>query len=90
MATKNVYQPQYGLSLDDADTLSEKSIKLKALLAHTYGNSGEAFRAMNDDFQDSYLWTCSNLMDEIAELATKLNTTPVAAAQTGGLHGQSA
>lgn len=77
MATQTVYQPQFGLSLDDADTLSEKAIKLKALLVHTYGNSGEAFRAMSDDCQDSYLWTCSNLMDEIAELATKLNLTPV-------------
>lgn len=77
MATQNVYQPQFGLSLDDADTLSEKACKLKALLVHTYGNSGEAFRAMNDDVQDSYLWTCSNLMDEIAALTSKLNMTPV-------------
>ena len=73
MATETLYQAEYGLSLDDADTLSEKALKLKALLVHTYGNSGEAFRAMNDDSQDSYLWACSNLMDEIAELTTELN-----------------
>lgn len=82
MATQNVYQPQFGLSLDDADTLSEKAIKLKSLLVHTYGNSGEAFRAMADDSQDSYLWTCSNLMDEIAELTTKLNKSPVLTGNT--------
>ena len=79
MATETLYQAEYGLSLDDADTLSEKALKLKALLVHTYGNSGEAFRAMNDDSQDSYLWTCSNLMDEIAELTTELNKTRVTA-----------
>ena len=79
MATETLYQAEYGLSLDDADTLSEKALKLKALLVHTYANSGEALRAMNDDSKDSNLWTCSNLMDEIAELTTELNKTRVTA-----------
>ena len=35
MATETLYQAEYGLSLDDADTLSEKALKLKALLVHT-------------------------------------------------------
>lgn len=76
MATQNVYQAEFGLSTDDADALSTKAIQLKALLLHTFGNSGEAFRAMNDDAQDSYLWACGDLMKEIAALATKLNITP--------------
>ncbi len=72
MAIQTVNQYTHGLTIDDADVLSEAAQKLHALLIHTYGNSGEAFRNMNDSLQDAYLWTCADLASQVEGLAKKL------------------
>ena len=72
MATETVNQPTHGLTLDDADAIDIAAKKLQAMLAHTYGESGEAFRNLNGRFQDTYLWACSDLADEVARLSTKM------------------
>jgi len=40
-------------------------LKLQALLANTYGESGPTFRNMHDDLQDNYLWACTDLAEKI-------------------------
>ena len=72
MAIQTVNQYTHGLTIDDADVLSEAAQKLHALLIHTYGNSGEAFRNMNDSLQDAYLWTCADLASQVEGLAKRL------------------
>ena len=72
MATQTVNQYTHGLSIDDADALGQAAQKLHALLIHTYGNSGEAFRNMNDSLQDAYLWTCADLASQVEGLAKRL------------------
>lgn len=56
------------MGLDDNDRLAQLTLKLNALLAHTYGCSGEEFRNLNDEIQDSYMWACSDMASDIKEL----------------------
>lgn len=76
MATETLMQPTHGLALDDTDALGEAAQKLRAMLLHTYGESGEAFRNMNDSRQDTYLWACSDLAGEIERLALSMARLP--------------
>lgn len=52
--------------------VSGLSMKLHALLCNTYGGSGESFRSLNDDLQDSYMWACASLAGELEEAVTAL------------------
>lgn len=55
-------------SSEGREQLVALAIKLDALLAYSYGESGEAFRNLNEDMQDAYLWTCSDMAGEIKRL----------------------
>lgn len=39
--------------------------KLEALLQNTFSESGPAFRNLNEELQDSYLWACADLAASI-------------------------
>lgn len=57
MATKTVDQ-----DLSDAlEEIHTTCLQLEALLANTFGESGESFRNMNNELQDNYLWCCTNM-----------------------------
>lgn len=58
--------------IDLMDQISVLSKKLRALLCNTYGNSGESFRDLNKDLQDTYLWTCADIAGELEKAATAL------------------
>ena len=60
------------IPLETLDKLTVAAAKLDALLACTYGESGESFRNMNGDIQDVFLWTCSDLSREIKTLAGQI------------------
>lgn len=49
------------------DAAYENILKLNALLANTYGDSGPTFRNMHDDLQDNYLWACTDLAKKIKD-----------------------
>ncbi len=53
--------------------LETKMAHLEALLKATYGGGGESFRTLCDDFQDRYMWACSDMATEIRELFKQLN-----------------
>ena len=57
---------------DVIEGLWQKSAKLEALLVNAYGESGESFRNLNNDLQDTYIWACSDLAGEIKELVKRL------------------
>ena len=59
-------------NLDAIDALHEHALQLAAMLRLTHGQSGETFRNQPDKTQDAYHWTCSNLADEIQQLAEHL------------------
>ncbi|WP_301101099.1 hypothetical protein [Propionivibrio sp.] len=59
--------PEVGLD-EVHDYLNARLGQLFALLATTYGEGGESFRACNDDIQDDYLWSCATLADECRAL----------------------
>lgn len=45
------------------DTINESLLKVQAMMAMAYGNSGEAFRSMAGEYQDTFLWAASDLVD---------------------------
>lgn len=61
------------LSLVDAiDNIQCPLLKAQALIAITFGESGETFRNMGDDYQDRILWTISDLVTEATNAATEV------------------
>lgn len=72
MATETVTEHKYAMPSDSANRLQAVAAKLAAMLNHTFGNSGEAFRSLSDDLQDNYLWACAEMMEEIHEIVTEL------------------
>ena len=61
------------LSLIDAiDNTQCALLKAQALIAMTFGESGEAFRNMNDDYQDRFLWAISDLVTEATNVVTEV------------------
>ncbi len=54
------------------DQLARKSRQLHALLKMCYGDAGESFRNLNDTLQDDHAWACSDLAEEIRDLAESL------------------
>lgn len=51
--------------VDAVDAAHTHALKLQAMLQHSYGSSGEAFREMRDDVQDNYMWLCADLANSI-------------------------
>ena len=60
-------------NFDLEDFISDRLVKANALIANTYGESGDAFRNLNDDLQDTYLWTISDLLREANEARAVLS-----------------
>ncbi|MFL9863224.1 hypothetical protein PQR67_03440 [Paraburkholderia fungorum] len=50
------------------------SMQLRALLAACTGEGGEAFRSLNDELQDNYLWLASDLAAEIEKTLSGAHT----------------
>lgn len=50
------------------DQIACRIQQLEAMLAMTFGESGESFRNMNDDLQDNFMWSCSSAIKEIRQL----------------------
>jgi len=59
---------------EQLDYLTAKLAQLSALMAHAYGESGKAFRNMNDDLQDAYLWHCSDVALDCNQAADDIHT----------------
>ena len=55
---------------DISDQIAARQKQLVALLAMTYGETGEAFRTMSEDLQEGYMWACAMLADEVRELTS--------------------
>jgi hypothetical protein len=51
------------------DQMNMRISQLRAMMEVTYGEPGEAFRRMNAEIQDNYLWACTTMVAEIAQLA---------------------
>lgn len=51
-----------------SDQIACRIQQLEGMLAMTFGESGESFRNMNDDLQDSFMWSCSSAIKEIRQL----------------------
>lgn len=66
-ATPGVYEVA-GSKLDIGDQIASRIQQLDAMLTMTFGESGESFRDMNADLQDSFLWSCSSAITEIRQL----------------------
>lgn len=78
MADETVTPRVLAMSQDRAEKLQVLTMKLTAMLNHTFGNSGEAFRDMDEGRQDSYMWACAEMMEEVHELALELAPVEVA------------
>ena len=64
---------QAELSMVDAiDNIQCPLLKAQALIAITFGESGETFRNMGDDYQDRILWTISDLVTEATKAVTEM------------------
>lgn len=64
-----VYAISPDADLFDVRTLLEARIsQLESLLMVPYGECGPSFRGLNDDLQDSFMWTCSYLASEVRAL----------------------
>lgn len=55
-------------ALTVTDQLTARLAQLTALLAMTRGEQGKAFRLMNDQWQDSFMWACGMMAMEVQEL----------------------
>lgn len=67
----NATQPTIKSWTDDLDRVNraeELAAQLRALLAATYGDAGEEFRALADDIQDNFMWCAARLADELATI----------------------
>ena len=58
--------------LKTIDLLSQKAKQLAAMLRLTISESGECLRNQTDGVQHDYFWACSDLADEVSELAETL------------------
>ncbi len=58
--------------IDAIDNTQCALLKAQALIAMTFGESGAAFRNMNDDYQDRFLWAISDLVTEATNVVTEL------------------
>lgn len=75
MANDTVNPPTLPAVLEEASTRAHiLAAKLNALLAFTYGESGDSFRNMSDHLQDEYMWSCSDMAAELKALVAKIDT----------------
>ncbi len=58
--------------IDAIDNTQCALLKAQALIAMTFGESGEAFRNMSDDYQDRFLWAISDLVTEATNVVTEV------------------
>lgn len=72
---------------DDIDALTAKSEQLAAMLHLTYGESGAGLSNSSADVRDSYMWACSNLANEVHDLARSVARTVTASPQRGRSEG---
>ena len=75
--------PAYGFAPgvetgDIVDQLNARQIQLEAMLAMTFGDTGEALRRLSDGVQDNYMWACSMIAHEIRELTEALQVRQAA------------
>ncbi|RYF61686.1 MAG: hypothetical protein EOO27_01005 [Comamonadaceae bacterium] len=63
---------KYATSTESLNRLDELATKLTALMAATFGESGESFRDLNGEIQDAYLWTCSDMAQEMRQLLGRM------------------
>ena len=54
-------------NIDAFDTANEAALKLRAMLAMTYGSQGETFRNLSAELQDCFLWACYDKIITINE-----------------------
>lgn len=67
--TEIKHQPSNARHIDHFDAIRVALLKAQAVSAVTFGESGETFRNLNDDYQDVLMWTISGLIgDSIAAL----------------------
>lgn len=78
MADETVTPRMMAMSQDSTHKLQVLTMKLTAMLNHTFGNSGDSFRELDEGIQDSYMWACAEMMEEIHELASELLPVEVA------------
>jgi hypothetical protein len=57
-----------GQSLGNLDRAQKLSAQLDALLAVTTGEVGESFRILSDSLQNDFLWACSDMAGELANI----------------------
>ena len=68
-----VYGFVHGVEAGDiSDQRAARQAQLEALLAMTYGETGEAFRIMSEDLQEAYMWACGMIAQEVRELTAAL------------------
>jgi len=76
MATANSTAAQNDATMssiiDQAQNLANRIAQLDAMVAVTYGEQGEAFRNMNDDIQDKFMWGINTITDQLSNEAEKL------------------
>ena len=63
-------QRKYNAASDCADRYVAQR---RALLVHSYGNSGDSFQWLNDELQDNYLSACADMVDRIAEAVEQMD-----------------
>lgn len=51
------------------DQITARLAQLDALINMTIGEQGEAFRSMNDELQDRFMWACGSISNEVCQLA---------------------
>lgn len=59
-------------AIDAIDSAQAALLKAQALIAMTFGESGEAFRTMNDDYQERFLWAINDLVNEATSRVTAI------------------
>ena len=64
-------KPERGF-IDAIDESQCSLLKAQALIAMTFGEAGETFRFMDDDYQDRVLWTISDLITEATNKVTEI------------------
>lgn len=58
--------------IDAIDNIQCPLLKAQTLIAMTFGEPGEAFRTMGDDYQDRVLWAISDLVTEATNAVTEV------------------
>ncbi len=59
-------------AIDAIDSAQAALLKAQALIAMTFGESGKAFRTMNDDYQERFLWAINDLVNEATSRVTAI------------------